>query len=212
MLLSTRSLRAAAAAVLLTGFLAGCGDDDLTEPPATPPAPTGLTATAGETSVEVTWTAVNGATSYVLERAESSTPGTFTAVGGTITGTSYTDAAVTPGASYSYRVAAVNANGTGSFSAAVNTSVAGAKVATLTGNYTTDRTLYADTLYTLQGYVKFGGGSTLTIQPGTTIVGRSGHRWELAVDSARILDRRSRHGRCAHRVYVGQAGRIPGPR
>src|SRR5688572_20334934 len=171
MLLSTRSLRAAAAAVLLTGFLAGCGDEDLTEPPATPPAPTGLTATAGETSVEVTWTAVNGATSYVLERAESSTPGTFAAVGGTHTETSYTDAAVAPGASYSYRVAAVNANGTGSFSAAVNTSVAGAKVATLTGNYTTDRTLYADTLYTLQGYVKFGGGSTLTIQPGTTIVG-----------------------------------------
>ncbi|HZA94313.1 MAG TPA: hypothetical protein VE420_16940, partial [Gemmatimonadales bacterium] len=65
----------------------------------------------------------------------------------------------------------VNANGTGSFSAAVNSAVAGAKIATLTGNYTTDRTLYADTLYTLSGYVKFGGGSTLTIQPGTTIVG-----------------------------------------
>src|SRR5918998_694295 len=171
MVLSKRFFRASAAVLLVAGGLAGCGDDDLTSPPATPPAPTGLTATAGENSIQVSWTAVSGATNYVLQRAESSAPGTFTAVGGSITATTYTDAAVTPGATYSYRVAAGNANGTGSFSAAVNSSVAGAKVATLTGNYTTDRTLYADTLYTLQGYVKFGGGSTLTIQPGTTIVG-----------------------------------------
>ena len=171
MVLSTRFFRATAAVLLMAGAMAGCSGDDATAPPATPPAPTGLTATAGASSIEVSWTAVSGATGYVLERAESSAPGTFTAIGGAITATNYTDAAVTAGATYSYRVAAVNANGTGSFSAAVNSAVAGAKVATLTGNYTTDRTLYADTLYTLSGYVKFGGGSTLTIQPGTTIVG-----------------------------------------
>jgi hypothetical protein len=171
MVLSTRFFRATAAALLLAAGIAGCDGDDTTAPPATPPAPTGLTATAGEGSIQVSWTAVSGATGYVLERAESSAPGTFTAIGGSIAATTYTDEAVTPGATYSYRVAAVNANGTGSFSAAVNSAVAGAKVATLTGNYTTDRTLYADTLYTLSGYVKFGGGSTLTIQPGTTIVG-----------------------------------------
>src|ERR671916_841658 len=171
MVLSKRFFRASAAVLLVAGGLAGCGDDDLTSPPATPPAPTGLTATAGENSIQVSWTAVSGATNYVLQRAESSAPGTFTQIGGSITATNYTDAAVTPGATYSYQVAAVNANGTGSFSAAVNSAVAGPKVATLTGNYTTDRTLYADTLYTLQGYVKFGGGSPLTIQPGTTIVG-----------------------------------------
>ena len=171
MVLSTRFFRATAAVLLLAAGLAGCDGDDTTAPPATPPAPSGLTATAGESSVQVSWTAVSGATSYVLERAESSAPGTFTGIGGSITATNYTDAAVTPGATYSYRVAAVNSNGTGSFSAAVNSTVAGAKVATLTGNYTTDRTLYADTLYTLSGYVKFGGGSTLTIQPGTTIIG-----------------------------------------
>jgi hypothetical protein len=171
MVLSTRFFRSTAAALLVAAGLAGCSGDDTTAPPATPPAPSGLTATAGEGSIQVSWTAVSGATAYVLERAESSAPGTFTQIGGSITATNYTDAAVTPGATYSYRVAAVNANGTGSFSAAVNSAVAGAKVATLTGNYTTDRTLYADTLYTLSGYVKFGGGSTLTIQPGTTIVG-----------------------------------------
>src|SRR5918994_4778884 len=95
MVLSTRFFRATAAALLLAAGLAGCGDDDLTSPPATPPAPTGLTATAGESSVQVSWTAVSGATSYVLERAESSAPGTFTQIGGSLTGTSYTDATVT---------------------------------------------------------------------------------------------------------------------
>jgi len=171
MLFPMRALRATTAAALLAAALAGCGDDNPTDLPATPPAPTGLTATAGETSIAVTWTAVSGATSYTLERADPSAPTTFTAIGGSQASNSYTDAAVTPGATYSYRVAAVNGNGTGPFSAAVSSTVAGAKVATLTGNQTADRTLFADTLYTLSGYVKFGGGSTLTIQPGTTIVG-----------------------------------------
>jgi hypothetical protein len=168
---SMRALRASAAAVVLAAGLAGCGDDDPTDPPATPPAPTGLAAAAGETSVQVTWNTVSGATSYVLERADPSAPGTFGAIGGSIPTNSYTDDGVTPGTAYSYRVAAVNGNGTSSFSSPVNVSIAGARVATLEGNITTDRTLSADTLYTLKGYVKFGGGSTLTIPAGTTIVG-----------------------------------------
>ena len=167
-----RTLRAAALAVLVAVGLAGCGDDN-NAPPATPPAPTGLTATVAQdgSSIAVSWSAVTGATSYTLERAEAASPGSFTAVGGTLTTTSYTAAAIAPGASYSYRVAAVNGSGSGTFSSTVNATVAGAKVATLTGNLTADRTLFADTLYTLSGYVKVGNGKTLTIQPGTTIVG-----------------------------------------
>ncbi len=169
---SLRMLRAAALASVLGTGLAACGGDDVTAPPATPPAPAGLTATAqNETTVLVSWNAVTGATSYVLERADASAPGVFSAIGGSIPAVNYTDNAVAAGVAYSYRVAAVNANGTGSFSSAASVTVAGAKVATLTGNYTVSRTLYADTLYTLSGYVKFGGASTLTIQPGTTIVG-----------------------------------------
>ena len=167
-----RTLRAAALAVLVAVGLAGCGDDN-NAPPATPPASTGLTATVAQdgSSIAVSWSAVTGATSYTLERAEAASPGSFTAVGGTLTTTSYTDAAIAPGASYSYRVAAVNGSGSGTFSSTVNATVAGVKVATLTGNLTADRTLFADTLYTLSGYVKVGNGKTLTIQPGTTIVG-----------------------------------------
>ena len=173
MQLSVRTFRAAAMAALLATGLAACGDDDNgTDGGGTPPAPTGLTATAtSETSVDVSWTAVTGATSYTLERADASAPGTFAQVGGSLTATTYTDNDVSPATAYSYRVAAVNSEGTGTFSTTVSVTTSGLKVATLSGNITEDRTLFADTLYTLSGYVKVGNGKTITIQPGTTIVG-----------------------------------------
>lgn len=168
---SVPTIRAGLYTVLLAAGLAACGDDS-NGPSGTPPAPTGLTATAqSATSILVSWNPVSGATSYTLERADPSNPGVFTGVGGSITTTTYTDNAVTAGTAYSYRVAAVNTSGAGSFSSAATVTVAGAKVATLTGNITVDRTLFADTLYTLSGYVKIGNGKTLTVQPGTTIVG-----------------------------------------
>lgn len=42
---------------------------------------------------------------------------------------------------------------------------------TLTGTISSDRTLSADTTYTLSGFVKVTNGATLTIKPGTKIVG-----------------------------------------
>lgn len=41
----------------------------------------------------------------------------------------------------------------------------------LTGTISSNRTLHSDTVYTLKGYVKVANGATITIQPGTTIVG-----------------------------------------
>ncbi len=43
--------------------------------------------------------------------------------------------------------------------------------AVISGNLTANRTLYADTVYTLSGYVKVQAPATLTIQSGTRIVG-----------------------------------------
>jgi hypothetical protein len=43
--------------------------------------------------------------------------------------------------------------------------------AVISQNITTDRTLYADTLYTLRGFIKVADGAKLTIQPGTIIQG-----------------------------------------
>ena len=169
-----RTLRVTAAAVLLAVSLAACSDDDdTTNPPATPPAPTGLAAVASEdgTSIEVTWNAVTGATGYVLERAEGAPAGDYAEVGGDLTATTYTDTDVTPDAAYSYRVAAVNDEGTGNFSAAVSVSTEGDAEEILEGDITADLTLSADTRYVLRGFVKVASGATLTIEPGTTIVG-----------------------------------------
>lgn len=43
--------------------------------------------------------------------------------------------------------------------------------ADITQDITTSRTLYADTTYTLKGFIHVLNGATLTIQPGTTILG-----------------------------------------
>jgi hypothetical protein len=43
--------------------------------------------------------------------------------------------------------------------------------AVINADITASRTLFSDTTYTLQGYIKVTNGAVLTIQPGTTIVG-----------------------------------------
>ena len=151
------------------GFAAACGDDDGSGP-SVPATPTGLAAVLQDDgSIEVTWTAVSEATSYVLERNEAG--GAFTQAGGSLTTTSFTDTDVVPEVEYGYHVAAVNAVGTSPFSATVTVSTEGPKVATLSADITADRTLFADTVYTLQGYVKVTDGATLTIEAGTRIEG-----------------------------------------
>jgi hypothetical protein len=160
----------------MVGLAAGCGDDDDGgNGPSAPATPTGLAAVEqGDGSIQVTWNAVSDATSYTLERTDPSTPGTFGQVGGTLTATSYSDTDVEPGVAYGYRVAAVNAIGSSAASGTANVTTAGAKVATLSGIYTASRTLYADTLYTLQGFVQIANNSVLTVQPGTRIQGDAG--------------------------------------
>jgi hypothetical protein len=158
----------------MVGFVA-CGDDDPGGGgPSAPATPTGLTAVEQTGSVLVTWNAVADATSYRLERTEPSAPGVFTQVGGSLATATYTDAQITPGVAYGYRVVAINAVGESSPSTTVTVNTAGLKEATLTGIITSSRTLFADTTYTLQGFVKVAGGATLTIQPGTRIEGDAG--------------------------------------
>ena len=170
MTLASRRLLSAATA-LLAAFTLGCGEDTVDPTPQPPGAPTGLAATVqSPTLIRVTWSPVTGATSYRLERADAAAPGVFTAVGGVLSQPTFDDP-VTAGGTYSYRVAASNANGTSSFSAAVTAVAPGLKVADLTGIITTSRTLFKDTVYTLKGYVKVANNSTLTVQPGTRIVG-----------------------------------------
>ncbi|MBP2632044.1 MAG: Carbohydrate binding family 6 [Firmicutes bacterium] len=72
--------------------------------------PTNLTAVAGDSQVTLSWTAVDGATSYNVKRSTTS-GGTYTTIASNVTGTSYVDTSVTNGTTYYYVVTAVNADG-----------------------------------------------------------------------------------------------------
>lgn len=81
-----------------------------------PSAPTGLTATAGNAQVSLSWTASPGATSYNVYRGTTSNGQSATPIATGITGTSYTGTGLTNGTTYYFKVAAVNASGTSSYS------------------------------------------------------------------------------------------------
>jgi hypothetical protein len=159
--------------MLLAGLMAAGCDDDPVAPQLD--APANVTATANSpTSVTVSYAAVGDATGYVIERAAGAAGGslTYTQVGTSAT-TSYTDATVQPTTTYQYRVAATSGSRQSPFSAAsgVTTPDEGPMVATISSDITADRTLYADTTYTLSGFIHVSAGVTLTIEPGTTIHG-----------------------------------------
>ena len=81
------------------------------EPPI-PAAPTGLTATAGNASVSLSWTASTGAASYNVYRGITSGGESTTPIATGITTTLYSDTGLTNGQRYYYEVAAVNGGGT----------------------------------------------------------------------------------------------------
>jgi hypothetical protein len=68
-----------------------------------------LTATSGSGSVGLSWTSVSNASAYKVLRNEFSANAGMTIVA-TVSGTSYTDAAVAPGLTYYYSVQAVGSN------------------------------------------------------------------------------------------------------
>jgi hypothetical protein len=149
-------------------MLAAC-EDDSTGPDLAPP--TGITLTASSaTSVTVTFATVPGATGYIVQRAPAT--GDFANVG-TPTDPTFTDNGLTAATTYRYRVAATSGSDQSDFSseAAVTTQAAGPKVATISADITANRTFFADTVYTLSGFIKVTNGATLTIQPGTVIQG-----------------------------------------
>lgn len=88
------------------------------ETPDVPAAPAGLTATAGNAKVELSWTASSGATSYNVKRATTS-GGPYTTVAAGVAATSYTNTGLTNGTTYYYVVSAVNSAGESANSAQV---------------------------------------------------------------------------------------------
>lgn len=126
-----------------------------TTTPTAPAAPTGLTATAGNAQVSLSWTASSGATSYTVKRATTS-GGTYTNVATNVTSTSYTNTGLTNGTTYYYVVSAANSAGASANSAHVSATPAAGSTGggtgttgTLVAQYkvnnsnTTDNQIYA---------------------------------------------------------------------
>lgn len=82
-------------------------------PTGAPQPPTGLTATAGSTSIALSWTAALGApVSYNVKRSTTSGSGYVTlTTSGAQTTTSFTDTGTSPGTTYYYMISAVNTYG-----------------------------------------------------------------------------------------------------
>lgn len=160
-------------AMLAIMSVSACGDDDPVQP-VRPPTPANFnTAATSATSVRITFDAVANANSYIVQRAPGGA-GDFATVGSPTTNT-FDDTGLQPNTAYRYRIAAVRGNDTSAFSQerTVTTLQAGRAEVTIDGTnpIAANRTFYADTVYILKGFVKVSPNVTLTIQPGTKIVG-----------------------------------------
>ncbi|HEV2327214.1 MAG TPA: cellulase family glycosylhydrolase [Verrucomicrobiae bacterium] len=96
-------------------------------PNGAPYAPSGLTATAGNGQIILSWTADSGATSYNLYRSTASgfeSSNAAPVITG-ITGTSYTNTALNSGTPYYYQVVAVDSSGLSGFSPEVHATTSG---------------------------------------------------------------------------------------
>lgn len=101
---------AAAASALLFGCAGGYGSGGNGGGGGNPPGtPTGLTATAGNAVVHLSWTAGSGATGYYVKR--STTTGTEAQIA-SVAATTYADTSVTNSTKYFYVVSAYNSYGT----------------------------------------------------------------------------------------------------
>lgn len=169
---------AAATATLALGFAGACGSDSGPTAPTAMPV-IGVSATTGTTASTVTigFMSRAGDNSYNIERAEGAS-GTFSQVGTvpappTPGPVRYADANLKPSTLYRYRVITVAGGVTSvpSSEAIVTTLALGNANADITTDITVNRTLYADTVYTLKGFIHVANGATLTIQAGTRILG-----------------------------------------
>src|SRR5712692_6649434 len=139
--------------------------------PATPPvAPTGLTATAGNAQVALSWSASSGATSYHLKRSTTNGSGYTQVSAPTMTG--YLDTGLTNGTIYYYVVSALNVAGE-----SANSSQASATPV----NAIADVTITVDPTMTkpISPYIygtNFYSGNT-SPQPNFTLDRDGGNRW-----------------------------------
>jgi fibronectin type 3 domain-containing protein len=100
------------ALALVGSVLSACGSNKPAPPPPPPAAPTGLAATGGNAQISLTWTAVSGATSYIVFRGDASGGEAPLTPPATPSAAAFTDTGLTAGKTYFYVVQAKNNAGT----------------------------------------------------------------------------------------------------
>ncbi len=103
--------------------------------PSAPAAPTGLSATAGNAQISLSWTGSSGATSYSVYRGTSAGGESATALVSGLTSVSYTNTGLTNGTAYYYKVKAVNSVGTSGYSNEASATPVAASGNTHTGTW-----------------------------------------------------------------------------
>ncbi len=138
-----------------------------TPSPGVPPAPTGLTPTAGNAQVALSWTASSGATSYNVYRGTVTGGESATAIATGVTVATYTDTTVSNGTAYFYTVKAVNSGGTsGASNEATATPTSGPFIEINSGGAGTGSWL-ADTDYSGGGAVSWSTTVNTALLTGT---------------------------------------------
>lgn len=97
---------------LLILLVAACTQ---TPTPQAPTPPTGFSATYAAPNINLSWTAVAGATYYVLQRSSDGTNFTALPLTSNFSGTSYSDTSIQPAVTYTYRLQAANSAGSSAF-------------------------------------------------------------------------------------------------
>jgi fibronectin type 3 domain-containing protein len=165
------------------GASALSGEASATPEPPEPGAPTGLTLTAGNTSVALTWTAPGGATSYNVYRGTTAGGESTTPIATGVTNASYADSGLTNGTTYYYRVAAINGGGasalSGEASATPEPSAPGAP---------TGLTLTAGNASVALTWTAPGGATSYNVYRGTTAGGENATPIATGVTNASYAD------------------------
>jgi hypothetical protein len=158
-------------AIMLLGLSSACSNDQTGPGPGDGP-PTGLAVSAtGATTARVTWSAAPNVATFILERAPAGASSFAEIARPAGTATSYDDSGLLPGTTYRYRIAAIRGSTTSAFSSEVSVTTLAAQQVTVTTDITTNTTWTAGNVYRLIGFRKVANGATLTIEPGTRIVG-----------------------------------------
>ncbi|HLP23575.1 MAG TPA: fibronectin type III domain-containing protein, partial [Microbacteriaceae bacterium] len=142
-------------------------------------APTGLTATSATAGqIDLSWTApagVNGITSYSIQTTTDGSTWTETRTTAS-TATTHTLTGLTSGTYYHIRVAAITANGTGSYASTYFTPNGGNRISATTNTAKTITTMQVDTAIGSTRYVRVvlratNAGATLKLAGSTANIG-----------------------------------------